>query len=56
MYGVKNLSDVLRILSGADGAEALLIRNSEAYRKAMEEADVSFGRDGGMDFADIIGQ
>ena len=56
VYGVKSLADVLRILSGAEQADSLLIRHSEAYRAALEAARLGDGEAGCMDFADIIGQ
>ena len=56
VYGVKSLADVLRILSGAEEADSLLIRQSEAYRAALEAARLGDGEPGFMDFADIIGQ
>lgn len=56
VYGVKHLTEVLRILSGRDAYEDLLARNSEAYRQALriQRSGAGFGQ--GMDFADIIGQ
>lgn len=56
VYGVKSLADVLRILSGAEEADSLLIRHSEAYRAALAAARLGGGKTGCMDFADIIGQ
>ena len=56
VYGVKSLADVLRILSGAEEADSLLIRHSEAYRAALATATIGGGEAGCMDFADIIGQ
>ena len=56
VYGVKSLADVLRILSGAEEADSLLIRHSEAYRAALAAARLGGGETGCMDFADIIGQ
>ncbi|MBQ3710996.1 MAG: YifB family Mg chelatase-like AAA ATPase [Bacteroidales bacterium] len=56
VYGVKSLADVLRILSGAEEADSLLIRHSEAYRAALAAARLGDGEAGGIDFADIIGQ
>ena len=56
VYGVKSLADVLRILSGAEEADSLLIRHSEAYRAALAAARLGGGEAGCMDFADIIGQ
>lgn len=56
VYGVKSLADVLRILSGAEEADSLLIRHSEAYRAALAAARIGGGEAGCMDFADIIGQ
>lgn len=53
IYGVSNLDEVLRILSG-EVCEDLLIRNSEAWR--LREDD--YGPVGGnfMDVKDIVGQ
>lgn len=56
VYGVKSLADVLRILSGSEEADSLLIRHSEAYRAALAAARLGGGEAGCMDFADIIGQ
>ena len=54
IYGVRTLDDVLRILEGTLDCRSLLIRNTDAYKKASAP-----GNEGGasyMDFADIIGQ
>ena len=53
IYGVKNMEDVLRILSGAP-AHDLLIWNTEAYREAREMEKNPVRRY--MDFSEIIGQ
>ena len=56
VYGVKSLADVLRILSGVEDVDELLIRHSEAFRHALESANCADSYNGCMDFADIIGQ
>ena len=52
-YGVRTLDDVLRILSGEEPADDLLVRNSpiRSIPKEMHET-----APGIMDFSDIIGQ
>ena len=53
VFGVETLADVLRILSGEDFCEDLLVRN----RIQVEEASLETGTDAGvMDFSEIIGQ
>ena len=54
LFGVRNLDDVLRILSGAEEVSDLLVWNSEAYGRAIREQPRLPGNY--MDFADIIGQ
>ncbi len=54
VYGVKTLEDVLRILSGEEDAEDLLIWNTEAYREARESALHPLRKY--MDFSEIVGQ
>ena len=51
VYGVSNLEDVLRILSGEESCEDLIVRNLPDERKHNEESDASF-----MDFSEIMGQ
>ena len=54
LFGVHTLDDVLRILSGAEDVTDLLVWNSEAYRRAVQE--LPSRPPSYMDFADIIGQ
>ena len=54
VYGVRTLIDVLRILSGRDSSQELLIRNSHAYMDALTREAPDSGSV--ADFADIIGQ
>jgi len=54
VFGVKTLDDVLLVLGEREDCSRLLIRNTEAYRLAMEAPAVPPGSF--MDFADIIGQ
>ncbi len=54
VFGVKTLDDVLLVLGEREDCSHLLIRNTEAYRLAMEAPAVPPGSF--MDFADIIGQ
>lgn len=54
VYGVDNLNDVLRILSGEEPCEDLLIKNRAAERKIVGE-QVTEAHDI-MDFSEIIGQ
>lgn len=58
VYGVRNLQDVLRILSGSEDAEDLLVWNSGTYRSlALENENGAGGfSDEYMDFSEIIGQ
>lgn len=55
IFGVRTLNDVLQILSGEAAADALLARNSEAYRQALQR-ESGRPRQEFMDFADIVGQ
>ena len=54
VFGVRTLEDVLLILEGVEDPSALLIWNTERYRRALEEA--AHPQRSYMDFADIIGQ
>ena len=54
VFGVKTLDDVLLILGGEEDPSPLLIRHTEAYRRALEAPSLPPGSY--MDFADIIGQ
>ena len=54
LFGVRNLDDVLYVLSGAEDVDDLLIWNSERYRRAKQESPAQ--EKSYMDFADIIGQ
>ena len=54
IFGVRTLDDVLLILEGREDAQPLLVTNSEAYRRALQEPLSPPGE--WMDFADIIGQ
>lgn len=54
VYGVDNLGDVLRILSGEESCEDLLIKNRTRDRKDVVE-EVAEAHDI-MDFSEIIGQ
>ena len=54
LFGVRTLDDVLRILSGTEDVDDLLIWNTETYRRAMEEQPLR--EKSYMDFADILGQ
>lgn len=51
VFGVENLNDVLRILSGEDLCEDLLVRNMLDEKEHSEERDTSV-----MDFSEIMGQ
>lgn len=51
VYGVSRLDDVLRILSGEEICNDLLVRNLIDERDCHEEADTSV-----MDFSEIMGQ
>ena len=51
VFGVENLDDVLRILSGEEICEDLLVRNMPDERNHSEERDTSV-----MDFSEIMGQ
>lgn len=51
VYGVSRLEDVLRILSGEEICDDLLVRNLIDERECHEEADTSV-----MDFSEIMGQ
>ena len=51
VYGVSRLDDVLRILSGEEICDDLLVRNLIDERDCHEEADTSV-----MDFSEIMGQ
>ena len=53
VYGVSNLQDVIRILSGGDGCEDLLVWNNCRYFSGPVEPPET--RDM-VDFADIVGQ
>ena len=56
VYGVSGLDDVLRILSGEEPCDDLLVRNiisSQPESSGKVNAEVSYGV---MDFAEIIGQ
>ena len=53
IYGVRNLDDVFRILSG-EAADDRLIWNTERYRNAREAARSV--RPDAMDFSEIVGQ
>ena len=54
VFGVRTLDDVLRILEERDLSDDLLIWNTEAFRRALEEEPQQ--QRPYMDFADIIGQ
>ncbi|MBO4447560.1 MAG: YifB family Mg chelatase-like AAA ATPase [Bacteroidales bacterium] len=55
VYGVKNLEDVIRILSGEDCSD-MLIWNTRLYKK-LQRQEMHLGKNRNiMDFADIIGQ
>ena len=54
LFGVRTLDDVLRILSGTEDVDDLLIWTTETYRRAMEEQPLR--EKSYMDFADILGQ
>ena len=54
VFGVKTLDEVLLVLGEKEEPSPLLIRNTEAYRRAMEKPAVPPGSY--MDFADIVGQ
>lgn len=56
IYGVKSLSEVLRILEGNEACDDLLIWNTSEYKKQLEDARVAEAHPAYMDFADIIGQ
>lgn len=51
VFGVSNLEDVLRILSGEGSCDDLLVRNLPNDRECPEESDPSV-----MDFSEIMGQ
>lgn len=61
IYGVRNIEEVLAILSGEECCEELLAQN--CLRHIEDESHLALGKDGSrekwddvMDFADIIGQ
>ncbi len=54
VFGVKTLDDVLLVLGETEDPSHLLVRNTESYRRALEEPAVPPGAF--MDFADIVGQ
>ncbi len=56
IYGVRDLSDVLRILAGEDDAGDLLIWNSPLYREQMEKNGRRRPGCEYMDFSEIMGQ
>ena len=56
IYGVEGLGDVVRILEGQEACEDLLVWNTQRYRKAHRARMNAPREEGGMDFADIIGQ
>lgn len=61
IYGVQDLDEVLRILSGEELCDDLLAKNQmtniEAYQETMHTQSKDAAEDEGlMDFADIIGQ
>ena len=51
VFGVESLEDVLRILSGEEICEDLLVRNHHCEREACQARDASV-----MDFSEIMGQ
>ena len=55
VYGVKNLGEVLRILSGKENCDDLLIWNTSLGSR-MERRRPDVTEEGIVDFADIIGQ
>jgi len=56
IYGVRNISEALAVLSGSLEASSLLIRNSELFR-SRHSADNSFRKEEKtLDFEDIVGQ
>ena len=56
IYGVEGLGDVVRILEGQQDCENLLVWNTQRYRRAHRARMNPPREEGGMDFADIIGQ
>lgn len=54
VYGVRNLVEVLRILSGKDDCSDLLVWNSEISVKLQKESDSA--EEPAVDFYEIIGQ
>ena len=56
VYGVRNLTDVLRILEGGGGNEEFLIWNTPEYRALLEERQTERNAPQYMDFSEIIGQ
>ena len=56
IYGVEGLGDVVRILEGQQACEDLLVWNTQRYRKAHRARMNAPREEGGMDFADIVGQ
>ena len=56
IYGVDTLEDVLRILSGEEPCNDLLIRNRMQSAGGTDMSDISSGTSEVIDFSDIIGQ
>ena len=56
IYGVDTLEDVLRILSGEEPCNDLLIRNRMQSAGGTYMSDISSGTSEVIDFSDIIGQ
>lgn len=53
VYGVRSLSDVVRILEGIEDCEDLLVWNSAEYERVTSPQSLALQV---MDFADIVGQ
>ena len=58
IFGVKDLAEVVKILSGKEDCSDLLVWNTQEYRmlKRSEHRKTERAVDGVMDFADIVGQ
>lgn len=56
IYGVETLADCVRILSGEEECEGLLVRNTRTWRKMQRARHHAAPATGVMDFEDIIGQ
>lgn len=56
IFGVKCLADVVRILSGSQSCDDLLICNTGEYRDRLDDAIRGGNSEWDVDFADIVGQ